>query len=331
MPRKIEISYRTIVFIAIFALCAWFLIQIRSILLALFISTIAAFTLNPSIKKLEKLKMPRWLAILIIYITGLGIIVMAISGVIPPLIDQTTKLINSIPGFFSQFKLLGIDEKVIASQFSQFAAIPSNVIKFLFGVFSNIVAILGIAVITFYLLLERPNLGRYLDYLFGKEKGKQLEEVIDEIEVRLGGWIRGELLLMSFVGLLSYLGLRLIGISFALPLAILAFCLEIVPNIGPTVAAFPAILIGLTVSPVQALAAAGLAFLVQQIENSLLVPKIMKSTAGVNPLISILSLAIGFKLAGVGGAILAIPTYIVASVILHRISTSKRFKEIGNG
>lgn len=328
MPRKIEISYRTIVFIAVFSLGLWFLIQIRSILLALFISLIAAFTLNPSIKKLEKLKMPRWLAILIIYITVLGVVVIAVSGVIPPLVDQTTKLINSIPGFFSQFKVLGIDEKVIASQFSQFASIPSNVIKFLFGVFSNIVAILGIAVITFYLLLERPNFGRYLTYLFGLETGKELEEIIDEIEVRLGGWIRGELLLMTFVGLLSYLGLRIIGVSFALPLAILAFCLEIVPNVGPTVAAFPAILIGLTVSPVQALAVAGLAFLVQQIENSLLVPKIMKSTAGVNPLISILSMAVGFKLAGVGGAILAIPTYIIISVILHKISTSKRFKEV---
>lgn len=272
--------------------------------------------------------MPRWLAILVIYILVIAVIVVAISGIIPPLVDQTSNLINSIPNFFSQFKVLGLDEKVVATQFSQFASIPTNVIKFLFGVFSNIVEIFGIAVITFYLLMERPRMGKYLTVLFGREKGKEIEGIVDEIEVRLGGWVRGQFFLMTFVGLLSYLGLRIIGINFALPLAILAFLLEIVPNIGPTVAAFPAVLIGLTTSPVHALTVVGLALFVQQVENSILVPKIMKQVVGVNPLVSILSLAIGFKLAGVGGAILAIPTYIVISVVASKISATQRFREI---
>jgi len=328
MPKKIEISHRTIIFIALFGLFLWFLFLIRSVLLILFIALILMSALNPSVRWLEKYKIPRWLAILIIYIIALAIFVFGISGIIPPLVEQTTNLINSIPEFFHQFKVLGIDEKVIASQFSQFASIPSNLIRFLINVFSNILTILAIGLITFYLLLERKNLDRYLTVLFGEDKEKEIEAIIDKIELRLGGWVRGQLFLMTFVGLLNYIGFRLIGISFALPLAILAFLLEIVPNLGPTLAAFPAILIALTISPVKALAIAGWAFLVQQIENTILVPRIMKKIAGVNPLITIISLAIGFKLAGVGGAILAVPTFIVIAVIASEVSDSKRFKEV---
>jgi predicted PurR-regulated permease PerM len=328
MPKKIEISHRTIIFIAVFIIFLWFLYLIRSILLGLFVSLILMSALNPSVKRLEKLRMPRWVAILILYIIVLAIIVIAIGGVIPPLIEQTSNLINNIPNFFTQFKVLGIDEKLIASQFSQFASIPTNILRFLIGFFSNLVAILGLAVITFYLLLERQNLDKYLTVLFGEDKQKDIEKVIDQIENRLGGWVRGTLLLMTFVGILSYIGYRIIGINYALPLAILAFVLEIVPNIGPTLAAIPAIIIGLTVSPVLGLAAAGLAFLVQQIENSILVPRIMKSVAGVNPLVSILLLAIGFRIAGVGGAILAIPTFIAIQVIFQAISSSKKFQQL---
>ena len=324
MPKKIEISYRTIIFIAVFGLFLWFLYLVRSVLLGLFVSLILMSALNPLVERLEKLRMPRWLAILIIYIIILAIIVVAVGGVIPPLIEQTSTLIANIPDFFMQFKVLGIDEKLIASQLSQFAAIPANIFRFLIGVFSNLVGILGIVVISFYLLLERQNLDKYLTVLFGEDKQKDIGKIISQIEVRLGGWVRGTLVLMTFVGVLNYIGYRIIGISYALPLAILAFVLEIVPNIGPTLAALPGIIIGLTVSPVLGLAAAGLAFLVQQIENSILVPRVMKKIAGVNPLVTILLLAIGFKIAGIGGAILAIPTFIAVQVIVQAVSSPKK-------
>lgn len=293
----------------------------------LFISLILMSALNPSVKKLEQLRIPRWLAILMIYLLILAVVVLAIGGIIPPLIDQTSTLINQIPFILEKFKVLGVDEKLIASQISQFTTIPANILKFIFNVFSNVVTILGLIVITFYMLMERGNLDKYLVLLFGEDKEKEVKAIIDQIEYRLGGWVRGELALMSFVGVLSYIGYRIVGLEFALPLAILAFVFEILPNIGPTIAALPAILIGLTVSPVQALVVAGVAFFIQQVENSILVPRVMKKAAGVNPLVSILALAIGFKLAGLGGAILAIPTFIALEVIFSAISSSKRFKE----
>ncbi len=327
MPRKVEVSYRTIVFAAVFAAFLWFLLQIRTVILIVFVALILMSALNPSVKKLEQLRIPRWLAIFLIYLVILIVLSIGLGGVVPPLVDQTSNLINQIPDFFRQFKIMGIDEKIVASQLSQFTAIPANIAKLIFGVFSNLVEVLGLAVITFYLLMERKNLDHYLLLLFGEENDKKIEMVIDKIEARLGSWVRSEIVLMTFVGILNYVGFRVIGLNYALPLAILAFLLEIVPNLGPTIAALPAVLIALTISPIHALATAGWCFLVQQIENTILVPRIMKKIAGVNPLVTIISLAIGFKLAGVGGAVLAVPAFIALEVIITAVSSSRRFKE----
>jgi len=323
MPRKIEISHRTIIFTAVFVIFLWLLYQIRQVLLGLFIATILMSALNPSIRRLEKLRIPRWLAIMMIYLVILIILGLGLWGIVPPLVDQTSALINKIPDLFRKFNFWGIDEKILSSQLGQLTSVPVNLIKFITNVFSNLVEIFALAVLTFYLLLERKKLDQYLVVLFGEEKEKEIEKTIRVIEGRLGSWVRGELFLMLIVGILDYIGFRIIGLDFALPLAILAFILEIVPTIGPTLSALPAIMIALVISPFHALATAGWCFLVQQLENSIFVPRVMKKVAGVNPLISILSLAIGLKLAGIGGALLAIPTFIVIEVIVREILTSR--------
>jgi len=327
VPKKIEISHRTIIFTAGFGAALWLLFQIRQILLLLFISGIIVSSLNPLIRKLESRKIPRWLSIVLIYLVILLFLGFAIGGLVPPLIDQTSTLINQIPGFFRQFQFLGLDENAIAGQLSTLTSVPVNIFKFIASVFSNILGILALSVIIFYMLLERNNLEKNLVVLLGEDKQKQVEKVLGKVEIQLGNWVRGELFLMLIVGVLNYIGFRIIGISFALPLAILAFLLEIIPNIGPTIAAFPAIIIGLTLSPYHALATAGWCLLVQQLENSILVPRIMRKVAGVNPLVSVLALATGFKIAGIGGALLAIPTYIAFSVVFKAVYSSKKTVE----
>jgi len=327
MPKKVEISYKTVVFITVFVAFVWFLFQIRSILLSIFIALILMSVLNPIVRRLEKLKVKRSLSILIVYIGVLTIIILFIGAVVPPLVEQTANLINQIPSLLKQFKVLGIDEKLLAIQLSQFTSLPANLVKLIVSLFSNVLAVIALLIITFYLLVERKNLEKYLILFFGEAKEKEIEGVFDQIEIRLGGWVKGEFLLMLAIGILSFLGYRIIGLNFALPLSLLAFLLEVVPNFGPIVASIPAIIVGLTISPWHGIAVAGWVFLIQQVENSFLVPRIMKKAAGVNPLISIISLAIGFKLAGVGGALLAIPTYLALEVIVAKIYSSKKFDE----
>lgn len=325
--KKIEISYKTLILIVLFVILCWVIYQIKNVLIGLFLCLILMSSLNPTIQKMESKRIPRWLAILSLYLIIVVMLAVSLGWLVPPLIEQTGVLINNIPNFFKEFNILGINEQTISQQLSQFTSIPANLVKLLFQLFSNIVVIITLGVITFYLLLERKNFDHYLQVIFGNEKQKQIQAIIDKTETRLGTWVRGELVLMFLVGVLNYIGFLIIGIKYALPLALLAFLFEIIPNVGPVLAAFPAVLVGLSISPYHALAVAGWCFLVQQLENSYLVPKVVKIYTGVNPLIALISLAIGFELAGIGGAILAIPTYIVVETVTKELLFLKKQKQ----
>jgi predicted PurR-regulated permease PerM len=163
---------------------------------------------------------------------------------------------------------------------------------------------------------------------FGSAKTEaKARDFITRLEQQIGGWVRGELALMIIIGLLTYIGLKILGVNYALPLSIIAGLLEIIPNIGPTIALIPAVLVALTSSPVTALATVALYFLIQQFENNIIVPKIMQRAVGVKPLIVIIALMTGAKLAGVLGAALAVPGYLVLKVVIEEIYASDRFQK----
>lgn len=330
MPRTIELSHRTIIFTVFFLAFVWFLAQIIQIIIALFIAILLMTALNPAVDKLAKTKIPRPFAILIVYLLLVGVVVLGLAWIIPPFVDQATRLVNRFPafvdqigGWFESLGISGIDKSIIDSQISQVGNIPFDIVRFTVSFFSNIVLVFSVLVITFYLLIERKNLDKYLLILFGDDGEKRAKKFVDHLEARLGGWVRGEITLMSIIGVMTYIGLRLLGIPYALPLAIFAGILEALPNIGPVISAIPGVVIALTISPVMGLATAALYFLVQQLENSLIVPKVMQKATGVNPLVTILSLAIGFHLAGPLGAILAVPVVIVIHVLATEALFSK--------
>ena len=176
----------------------------------------------------------------------------------------------------------------------------------------------AVLIFTFYLLLIREKLDDQLGFFFGEDKKKEIGKFIDQLEIRLGGWARGEIILMALIGLLNFIGLTLLGIPFALPLAILAGLLEIIPVLGPFIAGIPAVVIGLSISPIMAVAVAALAFFAQQLENYVFVPKIMEKSVGVNPIITLIALSIGFRLLGVVGAIISVPVVLTLHVLISR-------------
>jgi len=328
MPKKVEISHRTIVFTVFFLILLAFLWQIRQIIVGLFVALILMAAINPAIDKMEKMKIPRVLGIILIYILILVLVGVIIAGIIPPLVDQTSTLIARAPQFIEGLGIPSVDPRIIESQIQQLGSIPANLVKISVEILANVVAIAALLVITFYLLLERKNLNRYLHILFGGDGERKAERFIDEMEKKIGSWVRAQLTSMVIIGMLSYFGLRLLGIDFALPLALLAGLFEVVPNIGPVISSIPAILAGLAISPLMALAVAALYFLIQQIESSFIYPQIVVREVGVNPLITILSLAVGFKLSGILGAILAVPFVLLIQVIASEIFASERLKRI---
>lgn len=329
--RTVEISHRTIIFAVLLLGFVWALVQIKDIITSLFVAILLSTALNPLVERLTRFKVPRGFAILFVYILFIGLLSLSAWGLVPVVIDESSKLVNrsphlfdSVVSFFGSVGITGIDAKALASQFSLLGELPANIVRFTTSFFSNLVSVLTVFIITFYLLLERRNLDKYTAYFFGQGYGVRARDFVDKLEARLGGWVRGELTLMFIVGLFTYIGLTVLHIPFALPLALLAGIFEIIPNIGPVVAAVPAVLLALTVSPIMGVAAASLYFLIQQVENSILVPKVMQKAVGVNPLVIILSLAVGFELAGALGAILAVPVVITCQVVYLEVLEARK-------
>jgi len=132
----------------------------------------------------------------------------------------------------------------------------------------------------------------------------------------LGAWVRGQLTLALIIGLATFIGLSFLRLPYVLPLSIIAGILEIVPMIGPIISAIPAIIIAFTISPVLALATTAFYFLVQQAEAHLVVPFVMKRAVGLPPLVTIVALMVGAKLAGITGGLLAVPIVVVIQTVV---------------
>jgi len=321
MTSKIEISHRTIVFILGLLALLWLIVQIREILFLLFISFILMSTFRPLIDRWEKWRLPRALGILLLYGIVFGLFSSALAGVIPSLVIQSTRLMQSLPGLVT--KLLPYWDINLQSFIQQAAPLGENIVRLTVGIFSNIVTTITVLVFTFYFLLERSRLEKFLLEMLGAEVGKRTIDIIQKVEKSLGSWLLGEFVLMFCIGLFSYLGLLLLKVDFALPLAILAGLLEIVPTIGPIISGIPAVLVALTTSPLLALATVALYFILHQTENNLLVPLVMRKAVGLPPLVTIVALMVGGKLAGLAGAVLAVPIVVMLQVILSELLAKK--------
>ncbi|PIX68284.1 hypothetical protein CO009_00815 [Candidatus Shapirobacteria bacterium CG_4_8_14_3_um_filter_35_11] len=312
--QKVEISQKTIIFLTIFLLLLFVSWQLRSLILLFFLCFIFMEALNPAVIFLQKFKIPKVLAIIILYIIIWSGISFSLAGAIPIIVTETTNLIKILPSTLDKFTLMGVNPIDISSQLKLLENIPGSFATTVLSVFSNLISVFAFFVITFYLLLERKNFEKYAIKFFNQKDSVKVIEILKLLELRLGRWVSGQFFLMILIGILSYVGYLTIGLNYALPLGIIAGFLEMVPNIGPVVTSILAGLVGLTVSPTVGLIAVGWGVIVQQLENNFIVPKIMKDNLGINPLVTIFLIAIGGSLAGVIGAIIAIPLFLTASI-----------------
>ena len=137
-----------------------------------------------------------------------------------------------------------------------------------------------------------------------------------EVEEKLGGWVRGQLLLMLAIGFMAGIGYSVIGLPNPILLGVISGLFEIVPMVGPFLAFAPAVLVALAMDPGKAVVVAVYALVIQQIESNILVPRVMGRTVGVSPLTVILGILVGSVLAGLPGAFLAVPIAGAVQVIL---------------
>lgn len=333
-PLRIEISHKTVVFTVGLLIGLWFLVQIKEIIVLVFLSIILLSALLKPVEWLNARHVPRVISTLLVYIIVITLISTAIGIIVPPLVAQTTDFVSKLPQIISSvndsvvFYKIPVEDisKVVTGQVEQIA---TNIITISRAVFSSIFALLTILVFTFYLLLEWKNFVRLVASPFSGKQEKKVIATIAKVEYGLGRWVRGQLLLSLIVGALTYIGLSILGIPFALPLALIAGILEIIPIIGPIIAAIPAVLVGLTVAPLLGLATAALFFIIQQLENNLIVPIVMSKVIGLQPPVVLIALLIGAKLAGIGGAFLTVPILVVAKIVIKEFMTEDQKLEDG--
>lgn len=319
MFRKVEISHRTIIFAVLFLLSLGFLFLIKDIILELFVALLLMTIFEPMVASLTKIRIPRGLAVLVTYILVIGILGGAIALIAPVVVEQSTSFVSALPGYLSNIGVTrDFSDQILSGYLATVGNLPGQIVDFTFSIFSNFFSVVTVLVFAFYMLLSRNKLDDQLASFFGEEKQKDIARVINELETRLGGWARGELILMFTIGAGTYIGLLILGIPFAIPLAILAGLFEIIPLLGPIFSSVPAVIIGFGISPITGLGVIAMAFLVHQLENYVLVPKIMEKSVGVSPIVTLIALAVGARLAGIVGAIISVPMVITLQVLAKR-------------
>ncbi len=301
----------------------WVASRTQTIILSLFISLIITLALAPAVQSLERRKIPRSVAVIIIYVSF--ILIFGVLGALAftPMLNQTVSLLSNLPNFIeniSNIPQLEIFTKDLDTQVTkQLSSIGPKALQTTVGAFSGIVLTLTTLVFTAYLLLDFENLKKSFLKFIPREKRENVARILMDIELTLGFWLRGQVALMFIIGLFSYIGLLLLGVNYALSLALIAGLLEIIPIIGPIIATIPALIVGFADSPIKGIGVLGLYILIQQLENNLIVPKVMQKAIGFNPIVTMVAILIGGSLFGVLGALLSIPVTIIIFIIFKNI------------
>ncbi len=325
-----DISINSIFKILAVLLGLWFLFVVRDVMAIIFVSIIVAATLSPIIDRMAKNKIPRVLTILMMYLFIIAFLGALVYLILPPVITQLRQLADQLPNYFSYFnnfinnlREFGIQNHLISDSQSSLNTVSdflnnftNNIFNTTKGFISGFTAVLAIFVLNLYLLLDENGIKKFFVTLLPVKQKKQIVTIANKVGSGLGAWLRGQFILGIIVGVLVYTGLVIIGVPYALTLALLAGILEIIPIIGPIISAIPAILIALSISPTMALVVTGFYILVQELENKLLVPKVMQHSVGLHPVTIIIVLLIGAKLMGVLGILLAVPVTSVIYIIL---------------
>lgn len=331
-PTIISISTSTVLKTIAILLALGLLWLIRDILLYIFIALLLAGVIYPFAQFAAARRIPKGLAVAVFYIFLFGIIGLAFSLLIPALLDQARHLLNTYGGGAGWVRELSEWIRNLSEQQSLVDALTSNVgglssqvrqiVSLLIAIFGGIAGFFIVLVLSFYLVVEDLAIMNVFRNFIPESYQEFVAQVARQVLDKLGAWLRGQLILGLVIGVLYFIGFSIIGVPYPLLLAMLGGLLEFIPYVGPFLAAIPAIFLASSDSWTRALMTLFLIILIQQLENNILVPKIMQKAVGLNPIVSIVAFMIGAQLFGVVGAIFAIP---VATAISVALTESIRF------
>lgn len=313
----------TVIVVAI----AFFLFEIKGILIAIFASYIIMASLYPFVRFLRNKKIPKIIAVISIYALIIGVIILLVVPIWPLLVSQVISFLDAAPTYINKASSsLGIQiskDQIDSAILSTASSVGQRAISATTQVFGGVFSILTVFILSFYLLLDRDRYETTIPNLFPSKYKKRARDAMHQVEEKLGFWLRGQIVLSFSVGILTWVALTILGLEFALPLAILAGALEIIPTLGPIIAAVPAVIVGLSISPLITMWIIVAYTVIQVMENNILVPKIMEKAVGLNPVFIIVVILIGANLSGVIGALLSIPFVSALIIILKALNKIK--------
>ena len=306
----------------------------REVLLLVFIAVLLGAALEPVVATIRsRTGIGRGLSILIVYAVFLAAVVVTAVFLVPAAVVQLGAALSRLPGFLDQLKASaselrpqalaeGIGSLIDAVK-APFQPGPPPEPDAILEV-SLVVGQVGAALITllalvFFWLTERSRLQRYALAFLPMERRAGIRDAWNEVESRLGLWVRGQLILMGTIGIATGIAYSVIGLPAALLLALIAAITEVIPIVGPLIGAVPALLVATTMGPETVVVTLGIYFLLHLVEGNVLVPLVMRNSVGLSPFLVLLSLLVGGTVGGILGAVVAVPIVAGITVVLERL------------
>ncbi|MDP3784638.1 MAG: AI-2E family transporter [bacterium] len=335
-----EISTNTIFKFLLLVVLFWLLYELRNVIAIILTSVVIASAIEPAAHWFSRYKIPRVLGVLFIYLVAFSALGLVFYLVLPPLFSEIADFVLDLPryvqtsfeprnvlSFFPQLPagFSDILRDFILNLENSVGAAAGGFLKTTAAIFGGAISLILIIVISFYLSVQEHGIENFLKIVTPREYEGYILDLWARSRRKIGLWLQGQFLLGILVGVLVFLGLTILGVKYALLLAILTAIFEVIPVFGPVMAAIPAVGIAFLQKPVLGLSVLVLYFIVQQFENHLIYPLVVRKTIGVPPLLVVLALVIGGTLGGFFGLLLSVP---IAAVMVEVINDIARKKEI---
>jgi len=320
---------------ALGVITAWLLVQAvlsaRQVLVLIFVSMFLAVGLNRAVQRLQRFGMSRRWAVALVFFGLVLFFAGFIAAMVPPLTQQITGFIDNLPRYITQLqsnpRIADLDQRFHLLQKGQQAINDPNFQKNLANravglgkvAISGIFSALTILILTLYFLSSLPQIKALFYRLTPRSRRARVALLGDEILVRIGGYVGGQLTVSIIAGISSYTFLEIARIPYALALALIVMITDLIPLIGATIGAVLVTLVGFLTGVPEGIACAIFFLVYQQVENYLIAPRVMKRSVDVQPAVTIVAALIGGTLLGVVGALLAIPAAAAISLIVREV------------
>lgn len=337
---RVEISAGTVFKVLLVLLCVFLLYYLLDLVLVILLSIVIAAAVEPATRWFARFRVPRVLAVLTVYVLAVLVFAVLVPVFIFPIVADLSDLVASLPdklnslplfssppGAISAFTGQLSPNDILSSLGGGLSAIPHGVAetaKLIFGSFFQLILVI---VISFYLAVQPRGIESFLRLVAPVTREKYVLDLWQRSQKKIGMWMQGQILLGLIIGILVFLGLTIFQVEHALLLAILAALFELIPFFGPVLSAVPAVLLAFSSSPTLGLVVIGFYIIIQQFENHLIYPLVVRKIVGVPPLLVIISLIVGSQLAGFIGLLLAVPLATVMMEMLGDFEKSKYLVE----